>query len=105
MQYGICVRYSYTGDEAKWAGVIAEFTRAVAADKALAGKFSYHVQKTGNGGRIHIGRWDAPGTVKAMQAQPYFAAFAAALKDLAGDTLVAEPFEVTHSAAPVAGNR
>lgn len=100
MRYGIAVSYRYDGDEAAWEKVVADFTRALAADAALGGRFSYHVQKSEGGRRLHIGRWDAEETVKLMQSRAYFTRFAAALKGLAGDGLSSRRFEVTHAATP-----
>lgn len=49
MRYGICITYRYSGDEAKWTETVGAFIRAVAADTEIAGRFSYHVQKLGDG--------------------------------------------------------
>jgi hypothetical protein len=96
MRQGILITYRYAGDEARWAAVTRAFTEAIAADTALAGKFSYHIQKAADGiGRIHIGRWDSDATVKLMQSRPCFETFAAALREMAGATLVSQRFEVT----------
>lgn len=96
--HGICVTYRYDGDESLWAATIARFVSAAGADPALKGKFSYTVHKGKDGAsRVHVGRWDGPETVAALQSTDYFKAFAAALKDMAGDTLQTTPFSLTHS--------
>lgn len=100
MKHGIAVGYRYEGDEAAWEKVVDDFTRAVSADAALSGRFSYHVQKSEGGGRLHIGRWDAEETVKLLQSRDYFARFTAALQGLAEDSLTSRRFEVTHAALP-----
>ncbi len=101
MKLGICVRYSYDGDEIAWEKVISDFVNSIAQDADLAGKFTYHVQKANEGSeRVHIGRWDAPETVKLLQSRAYFTAFATQLREMAGDTLAPLPFSVTHSATP-----
>ena len=101
MHHGICVTYSYSGDEAAWEDLVESFIAAVSADSALAGRFTYHVHKAKDGGaRVHIGRWDSPETVALMQSRPYFPVFAAGLRSLAGDTLKATPFTLSHSAVP-----
>ena len=100
MKYGIAVSYSYEGDEAAWANVVDEFTQAVSADTALSGRLSYHVQRSNDGRRLHIGRWDSEETVKLLQSRDYFTSFAAALQRLAGDSLSSQRFEVTHAALP-----
>lgn len=100
MKYGIAVSYRYEGDEAAWEKVVADFTGALSADAALSGRFTYHVQKSEGGQRLHIGRWDAEESVKLLQSRDYFTRFAAALKGLAGDSLSSQLFEVTHTALP-----
>jgi hypothetical protein len=96
MRHGILITYRYTGDEARWAAVTEAFTAAVGADPDLTGKLSYHVQKAADGEtRIHIGRWDRDETVRLMQSRPYFAAFSAALREMAGDTMTNQRFTVT----------
>lgn len=101
MKHGICVRYLYDGDETAWENVISNFVSSVSQDTDLAGKFTYHVQKANEGPeRVHIGRWDAPETVKLLQSRAYFTEFATQLREMAGDTLAPLPFSLTHSAMP-----
>jgi quinol monooxygenase YgiN len=103
MNHGILITYRYSGDEAFWAKVTSTFTRAVAADPDLAGRFTYHVQKAADGvTRIHIGRWSDEEAVRRMQSRAYFIAFATALKELAGDSMTSLRFEVASSSEAAA---
>lgn len=89
---GISIRYEFDGDEAIWEVAIARFIAAVNADDEITGKFNYRVMKAREGKtRVHWGQWDVPETVKILQSRDYFKEFAAALKDLAGDTLSPVP--------------
>ncbi len=91
---GISIRYECDGDESEWEAVISAFIAAVDADAELSGRFRYVVNKAREGsGRVHWGSWDRPETVQLLQSREYFKAFAAQLKELAGDTL--SPMPVT----------
>ena len=82
---GITVTYSYDGDEAAWRQVISDFLQAVAEDSRLAGRFLYQVAVADDGKtRFHWGRWDSPETLAHLQAQPFFATFAARIREFAG---------------------
>lgn len=83
----ITISYTYTGDEATWRAAIDAFIAAVDADPAASGRFVYQVAVGDGGRRVHWGRWDEADTLAHVQSQPYFRAFAAAVKEFAGDTL------------------
>ena len=90
--HGITIIYEFSGDEARWESAVADFVAAVNNDAAVRGKFNYTVHKVKEGNRrIHWGAWDVPETVKTLQSRDYFKTFAAALKEMAGDTLVTVP--------------
>ncbi len=90
--HGITILYEYSGDEEKWRATIDEFIAALDADKEIAGKFHYRVNKAKQGDkRIHWGWWDVPETVATMQSRDYFKTFAAKLKSMAGDSLTTHP--------------
>ncbi len=98
--HGIVIQYTYSGDEKVWQDAVDAFIAAVDADAAIAGKFHYLVTVGKDGvSRTHVGQWDEPATVKAMQAQDYFATFSGALKALAGDTLTTGLMDVYNSTA------
>ena len=83
--FGILIQYNYDGDEGAWMAAVEEFTAAIDADPALAGKFSYRVNIAADGvGRVHVGRWDAEETVAHLQGQDFFKRFAAKIGEFAG---------------------
>ena len=89
MQFGICITYDYGGDEQVWLDAVGAFVAAVNADADMAGSFTYEVQRAMEGaGRVHVGRWDRPETVKLLQSKGYFQDVSGKLQAMAGDTLV-----------------
>ncbi|WP_425046625.1 hypothetical protein [Primorskyibacter sp. S87] len=82
---GITITYDYSGDEGEWQAATGAFIVAIDNDPEIAGKFVYQVAVADDGKtRIHWGRWDKAETLEHVQAQPYFADFAAKVRDFAG---------------------
>ena len=89
MMYGILIQYDYDGDEGEWMAACEAFVSAIDADPRLKGKFSYRINKSADGvGRVHVGSWDTEETVKHLQSQDFFKAFAAKVETR---TLQGEP--------------
>lgn len=81
----ITITYRYSGDETTWQSAVDTFVAALDADQELAGRFSYQVAVADDKEtRIHWGRWDSAETLTHVQSQPYFAEFAAKVRDFAG---------------------
>ena len=93
--FGIVIRYQFQGDENDWRQAVDAFVDAIDNDPQAAGRFHYAVTNVGDGAtRIHIGRWDSEETLKHVQSQEYFSAFATAVKSFAGDSLDAQRVSV-----------
>lgn len=91
--FGICITYDFSGNEAEWAQTCNAFLDALAADPRASTGFTYSINKAKSGnGRIHIGRWDSAETLAHVQSQDYFGAFAAAVKSFGGPSLSTTPF-------------
>lgn len=82
------IEYSYAGDEDVWRAAIEKFLAAIAADATLKGSFSYHVFiKVDGVSRVHVPVWAGEAVLAHLTAQPFFAEFAAAVKQFAGGEL------------------
>jgi len=85
---GIVIRYEYRGDEAVWQAAVDAFIAAIGQHDAARGKFRYTVTRSGDGiTRTHMGRWDSPETLAAVQSSDYFKVFSKAVQEMAGDGL------------------
>jgi quinol monooxygenase YgiN len=83
----ITLRYKFSGPEDEWRKMAGDFIAAVDADAEVAGKFTYQVSVADDREtRIHWGRWDSQETLQKLQSRDYFKAFAARVKELAGQT-------------------
>ena len=95
--FGILIEYELSGDEAAWRQAVDTFVANIDADPRLQGRFSYIVTARGEeGGRVHVGQWDAEETLAHLQSQPWFKDFSQAVQTSAGDGLKASRF--THVA-------
>jgi len=84
----LLIEYRYDGNEDNWRESIENFLNQISADPKLSGRFRYSVFIGEDGvSRSHVPSWDCEETLSYLQSQDFFKAFAAKVKEFAGDSL------------------